>query len=171
MGLLDDAIREHLELKRRRGADPAEVARDQQEALEPLADPVPSSDFEASTEEHALEPGLALEEEAASSGAVAQGHALPGAEDAQPGQVPLSAPESATHGRGDALEETAELDMSAVLEETSATASGAFEQAAGLPGSRSEELLEEAPGAIDDLPEQGHLRFEQGTPGGSGLDG
>ncbi len=36
MGLLDDAIREHLELKRRRGADPAEVARAEQEALGPV---------------------------------------------------------------------------------------------------------------------------------------
>ena len=34
MGLLDDAIRDHLELKRRRGADPAEVAREQREALD-----------------------------------------------------------------------------------------------------------------------------------------
>ena len=33
MGLLDDAIREHLELKRRTGADPEEVARQEQEAL------------------------------------------------------------------------------------------------------------------------------------------
>jgi hypothetical protein len=33
MGLLDDAIREHLELKRRRGADPDEVARQENEAL------------------------------------------------------------------------------------------------------------------------------------------
>ena len=36
MGLLDDAIREHLELKRRRGADPAEIERDEQEALGPV---------------------------------------------------------------------------------------------------------------------------------------
>ncbi len=36
MGELDDAIREHLELKRRRGADPAEVAREEQEALSPV---------------------------------------------------------------------------------------------------------------------------------------
>jgi hypothetical protein len=35
MGLLDDAIRDHLELKRLRGADPGEVAREQREALEP----------------------------------------------------------------------------------------------------------------------------------------
>jgi hypothetical protein len=33
MGLLDDAIREHLELKRRRGADPEEVTRQENEAL------------------------------------------------------------------------------------------------------------------------------------------
>jgi len=36
MGLLDDAIREHLELKRRRGADPGEVAREEAEALGPV---------------------------------------------------------------------------------------------------------------------------------------
>jgi hypothetical protein len=36
MGLLDDAIREHLDLKRRRGADPAEVERAAQEALGPV---------------------------------------------------------------------------------------------------------------------------------------
>ena len=36
MGDLDDAIREHLELKRRRGADPAEVAREEHEALAPV---------------------------------------------------------------------------------------------------------------------------------------
>jgi hypothetical protein len=33
MGLLDDAIREHLELKRQRGADPGEVERQEREAL------------------------------------------------------------------------------------------------------------------------------------------
>jgi hypothetical protein len=35
MGLLDDAIREHLELKRRHGADPGDVARQENEALGP----------------------------------------------------------------------------------------------------------------------------------------
>lgn len=36
MGLLDDAIREHLDLKRRRGADPTEVQRAEREALGPV---------------------------------------------------------------------------------------------------------------------------------------
>jgi hypothetical protein len=35
MGLLDDAIKEHLELKRKRGADAEEVSRLEQEALGP----------------------------------------------------------------------------------------------------------------------------------------
>ncbi|HEX8123418.1 MAG TPA: hypothetical protein VF549_19355 [Solirubrobacteraceae bacterium] len=38
MGVLDDAIREHLELKRRRGADPAEVEQQEREALGPVGD-------------------------------------------------------------------------------------------------------------------------------------
>jgi hypothetical protein len=36
MGLLDDAIREHLDLKRRRGADPAQIEREEREALGPV---------------------------------------------------------------------------------------------------------------------------------------
>jgi hypothetical protein len=36
MGLLDDAIREHLDLKRRHGADPADVERLEREALGPV---------------------------------------------------------------------------------------------------------------------------------------
>ena len=36
MGVLDDAIREHLDLKRRRGADPTEIERLEREALGPV---------------------------------------------------------------------------------------------------------------------------------------
>ncbi|HTA98649.1 MAG TPA: hypothetical protein VK730_13525 [Solirubrobacteraceae bacterium] len=36
MGLLDDAIREHLELKRLQGADPGVVAREEHDALGPV---------------------------------------------------------------------------------------------------------------------------------------
>jgi hypothetical protein len=44
MGLLDDAIREHLDLKRRRGADPSEIAREESEALGPVRREAPSED-------------------------------------------------------------------------------------------------------------------------------
>jgi hypothetical protein len=36
MGLLENAIREHLELKRQQGADPGEIAEKEREALEPV---------------------------------------------------------------------------------------------------------------------------------------
>jgi hypothetical protein len=56
MGLLDEAIKDHLELKRRHGADPGEVARLEHEALGPArrepvapaaAPAVPEDDYEA----------------------------------------------------------------------------------------------------------------------------
>jgi hypothetical protein len=54
MGLLDDAIREHLDLKRRRGADPADVARMEQEALGPVRrEPAPA---EAAAEAQQVDP-------------------------------------------------------------------------------------------------------------------
>ena len=43
MGLLDDAIREHLDLKRRRGADPAEVEQQEREALGPVRGAAPAT--------------------------------------------------------------------------------------------------------------------------------
>jgi hypothetical protein len=36
MGLLDEAIREHLELKRLRGGDPTQIAQAEREALDPV---------------------------------------------------------------------------------------------------------------------------------------
>lgn len=43
MGLLDDAIREHLDLKRRSGGDPAEIERLEREALGPVRREFPGS--------------------------------------------------------------------------------------------------------------------------------
>jgi hypothetical protein len=50
MGLLDDAIREHMELKRLRGADPGVLARQERDALGPVV-------REHDPEEPALERG------------------------------------------------------------------------------------------------------------------
>lgn len=92
MGLLDDAIREHLELKRLRGADPGEVARDEREALGPVL-----GDEDAA---------LAAEHEGA-------GPAQPGPED--DGAPFLDEDERGAGAYSAAGEETAEIDMHAVL--------------------------------------------------------
>jgi hypothetical protein len=63
MGLLDDAIREHLDLKRRRGADPGEIERAEREALGPVrrgpepGEPPDEGSAEALAYDHEAEEG------------------------------------------------------------------------------------------------------------------
>ncbi|MEN0014633.1 MAG: hypothetical protein AAGC46_14790, partial [Solirubrobacteraceae bacterium] len=60
MGILDDAIREHLELKRRHGADSNEVSRQEREILgtgsEPIAGETPPPSYD-----EPIEPAFAPE--------------------------------------------------------------------------------------------------------------
>jgi hypothetical protein len=56
MGVLDDAIREHLDLKRARGGDPAEIERMEREALGPVRreSPIGSTRFDSVEEPSSL---------------------------------------------------------------------------------------------------------------------
>jgi hypothetical protein len=103
MGLLDEAIRDHLELKRRNGADPSEIARAEHDALEPVFPPeeTPPGMAEPS-------PGDGM---SAADGAGESGHAealLQGAPQAETAPAP---PDFSTIGQ-----ETAELDVQALLD-------------------------------------------------------
>ncbi len=60
MGLLDDAIREHLDLKRRRGADPTEIERAEREALGPVRRGPDVGGEDAPAAESAIEPEAAV---------------------------------------------------------------------------------------------------------------
>jgi hypothetical protein len=116
MGLLDDAIREHLELKRRRGADPGEVAREQREALEPVPrdERAEESGGVATAEDVTVEAVAPGDADAASAGA--DSGAWVG--DERPGDDSAGAPRGAM-GTGDpsaVVQETAELDMRAVMD-------------------------------------------------------
>ena len=98
MGLLDDAIREHLELKRRSGADPGEIARKEHEALDPVFP----------------------DENGAEASAVEAGEELPAIPSADPegDAVELEAASPpADEDFSHVGQETAELDMQAVLDE------------------------------------------------------
>jgi hypothetical protein len=190
MGLLDDAIREHLELKRRRGADPGEVAREQREAL----DVVPR-DAAPEVEDHGEDAPVAESD--------SQGNAPVAA----PGVVPVAAvpveddaaQSSQSEGTAGAdVDETAELDMRTVLgqdeqgapieaaprreaatdDPTRRQADAASEEEDSLewevPGDVTEEqsdaeepdedVLEETPDFLRDTPEQERLWFEQRPP-------
>ena len=56
MGLLDDAIRQHLDLKRQHGADESDVRRKEDEALGPARREAPAAD-QALADEHAQPDG------------------------------------------------------------------------------------------------------------------
>ena len=149
MGLLDDAIREHLELKRRRGADVEEIARQEDEAL---GDPR-SGEF---AKPAALEP----EEEVAA----------PPPEPPADEEEPLEPPEPAVHEPPDEpwLEDDGGTDE-IVNQPTAAFAPPDAEPEPEVvrpdeePGA-DEDVLEETPDFLQETPEHERLWFEQKPP-------
>jgi hypothetical protein len=97
MGLLDEAIREHLELKRRSGADPSAIAREEREALAPVLD----DDLEVGDDE-SVPDGLDVVE-------TLPAPAVPVLE--------LEAEDEVVVDFSTVGQETAELDMQALMEE------------------------------------------------------
>jgi hypothetical protein len=148
MGLLDDAIREHMELKRLRGGDPTVIAQQEHDALGPVP-----------REEDVATPLDAAPHE---DGAPQQ---APDDDSSEP-QQPDHGPDFANVGQ-----ETAELDMRTVLDEQHETADRAGQiDSAGLAvapdesGEPVEDVLEETPDFLRDTPEQERLWFEQQPP-------
>jgi hypothetical protein len=180
MGLLDDAIREHLELKRRRGADPGEVAREQHEALSPV-------DRAAAVED---EPALDHARVARSSGEPIDPPVAGAIAERVPDDLPVDLDDAPLAPDGSAVPaegarevvaapgETAELDMRTVLgdDPPAEYAPGGQEASpAGdlleweMPGNEAEvepeeDVLEETPDFLRDTPEQERLWFEQRPP-------
>lgn len=110
MGLLDDAIREHLELKRRRGADPGEIALQERDALAPVYQ---AEDAAGEAPERLDEPTDAH--------AIATDVADPDTPDEEAPELGLredaagEAPGGEWADQPTTAQETAELDMEAVL--------------------------------------------------------
>ncbi len=129
MGLLDEAIREHLELKRRSGADPSAVEREEQEALAPA----PDEDGFAGLEGREVE--FEYEDEA-----YYESGDLPA--DAVEGELPVA---EAEEGNGSTStladladagqQDTAELDMQAAMDAEAGPAAGVAPYAAPSAGS------------------------------------
>jgi len=181
MGLLDDAIREHLDLKRRRGADPAEVARLEQEALGPVRrEPAPAEDAPA-------------EAVAAETAPASEGHPEPA-----PAHDPVPEPHHADHPHpveahersvdaahvqapeerhdpphGDPLREHRE---DPVLQPTTEYRvedhhDGEDEQGEHPPRAADDDVLEETPDFLQETPEHDRLWFEQRPPRDFDFDG
>ena len=139
MGLLDEAIREHLELKRRRGADPEEVARQEDEALG-----APQRGEFAQPAEAEAEPEAAGEAVAAVEDPPEAGEDWVEETGAEPAPAPFDAEASATSV------DTAEL--------------GDEPPAADEPDAKDEDVLEATPDFLEETPDHDRLWFEQKPP-------
>ena len=184
MGLLDEAIREHLELKRRRGADPGVVAREEQEALgpavrapvaappEPEATEVDGADA-APAEEPALEVPPAPDEVAVEPHPVTEHEVVEPPAGEEPTRVepapaePPAEPE-ATAAPEQAGGETVAFDA----EELFADEDAQVEEPGPQPGeAEGEDVLEETPEFLQETPEHDRLWFEQKPPRDFDFDG
>lgn len=148
MGLLDDAIREHLDLKRRRGADPGLVAHEEREALSAIGaeEPLVLEELPA-VEVTGDGPGFATEHP--------EEHRRPARiTDRQAPHVSAGAESSNIE------QETVEFDMRAVLYEEQPEQAVAAVGPVGPVGPIAD-VSRGAAGAAVDGPEQRQLRFGQ----------
>jgi hypothetical protein len=197
MGVLDDAIREHLDLKRRRGADPAEVERDERDALGPVRRSpedvavedrdVDGSDLEAERElerddelpyvdaETDWDEALAAETKSEAPSSVVDDHEL-GEPPAHAAPDQEAAPSDSRAGADPRPatpfnhgDDTAEYDVEHELDKEHA---GELDEEHGtLKGKDGEDVLEETPDFLQDTPEHDRLWFEQRKPRDFDFDG
>jgi hypothetical protein len=154
MGLLDDAIREHLELKRRHGADPQEVARQEDEALGPIGGHEPQPEPEPE-----LEVDQPLGDEPPAP------YEAPAAEAEPEPELPHVAEEPADEPAFDVQQPTVEFS---VEDEHAAEEAPPAEPLHPEPEEPEEpeaaDELEETPEFLQETPEHDRLWFEQKPP-------
>jgi hypothetical protein len=145
MGLLDDAIREHLELKRARGADPGEVERQEREALGAAQQ---QAEFAPAEEPEEHEPIAADEEEEPVAEAV----------------EPVDAGEEREPFDVEALEGAPETDPWLEEERDEVPAEESLAHPREDAEEPAEDVLEDTPDFLQETPEHDRLWFEQRPP-------
>jgi hypothetical protein len=173
MGLLDDAIREHLELKRLRGADPGDVAREEQAALGPVhrggeaeSQGPQAKDAETVHSDESLPPGSDAAPASDSSAGQETIEINMEAELAASRAAPVAHPVDVQAASGESLEWEMPGDrrvgpMPGNVSQGDADSGGEAEHGVDGP---VEDVLEETPDFLRDTPEQERLWFEQRPP-------
>ena len=163
MGLLDDAIREHLELKRRHGANPDEVSRQEREALgAPVRGEFAKPAGEPPVEEGDEPAAVAASAEApAEVPEVEEPPEMPGEPDPEPVERALAPEPEPAPEPGD--------EEDPWLVEDLADPEPRPEPAAEAPA-EGEDVLEETPDFLQETPEHERLWFEQKPPRGFDWD-
>jgi hypothetical protein len=176
MGLLDDAIREHLDLKRRRGADPSEIAREETEALGPVRRDAPRED-EPAHQDEPLGGSYALDEPAEVYDDYEQSDPEPAPDRTVRDEPPFThdAPyaeaeeESATPPHGDPLFHQQTREFSSTELDEALGAPQPQPPADVVPGEDddaedADDELEHTPDFLQETPEHDRLWFEQKPP-------
>jgi hypothetical protein len=191
MGLLDDAIREHLDLKRRRGADPTEVEREEREVLGPVRrrgeeEPEPQLAYEEDLEHEPLPQDAGVwdnepvEVEAAPlPPAPAFDHEEPVARPPEvyepapfaPEPEPEAEPEPEPEPRFYRDEAAHDPPAGGSTVEYSVEDAIAEEDRPHPAGAEEEDVLEETPDFLQDTPDHDRLWFEQRPPRDFDFDG
>jgi hypothetical protein len=167
MGLLDDAIREHLELKRQHGGDPSEIERQEREAFGATARPAPTSDA-AAEEPQASEPAAVRVDDDATMVVSPEAAAPPADEVAPPAEAAAPPteevavpPEPAAPAREEPVDEVPPpRDARRDAEEDP----WLVEETADPEPEPEEDVLEETPDFLQETPEHDRLWFEQKPP-------
>ncbi|HEX4691885.1 MAG TPA: hypothetical protein VH276_14425 [Solirubrobacteraceae bacterium] len=186
MGLLDDAIREHLELKRQHGGDPSEIERQENEAFGAAArreeDEAAAAAAATDTGEHVFDD----EAEAAAPdvGPATEEHPPPDA----PGPEDFAADAPTTaYTPAEREDATAPDEMEPPAGEEEVPSAGHEADAPGYdedpwldepepeqerpaPASQEDDVLEETPEFLQETPEHDRLWFEQKPPRGFDWD-
>ncbi len=171
MGLLDDAIRQHLELKRRHGADPSDVAKLEHEAFGPIErdDALGVADLPAAPPEDEAGHLVAREEELAyEESELEADEAWQTSHPEPPHRVEPELAEPAPYAAPEPVEppqpaDAAPLDdPGARTVEFSALDAEPDPQPDAAPGEHDE--LEETPEFLQETPEHDRLWFEQKPP-------
>jgi hypothetical protein len=158
MGLLDDAIREHLELKRRRGADPGELERQENEALGP---PRQGEFVKPEGEARAAEPPPTPMEEAPAVDEPPPPVEEAVAEEAEPPAPAAERPAEAEPW----LDEPDEVPDDDALEHRAARPPARDPDVVEPdPEPAGDDVLEETPDFLQETPEHDRLWFEQKPP-------
>jgi hypothetical protein len=169
MGLLDEAIRDHLELKRRHGADPGEVARIEHEALGPARrEPVATA---AVPSESPPEPELADDEYGYEDEVPADERLeAPVHHDPPPAPAePEAAPEPPAQERDQPTQQFSLEELESASEaphepEDPPAAGSADDVVAADEEPDAHDELEETPEFLQETPEHDRLWFEQKPP-------
>ena len=160
MGVLDDAIREHIELRRKHGANASELERQEHEALGPARREAPAQPVEGEVSEDEVAGTQVAETE------LLEDTAIPDPAEPQEFRGPATpdVPEFAVPAPPPAVEEPPLEDEAPLEDQPPLEDEPPAPPEPPADPAEAEDVLEETPEFLQETPEHDRLWFEQKPP-------